>query len=84
MMMMRNSQNRWQFFGLYAKVAGPQSIITNISNSRGYVTTFEDAMKRSLGYSKASAKHVERSARPPKPPNLQTCRKNQILSENRH
>ncbi|GMK37451.1 hypothetical protein PCCS19_05050 [Paenibacillus sp. CCS19] len=59
-MMMRNLQNQWEFFGLYAKVAGPQSIVTNISSSRGYVTTFEAAMKHSLGYSKASAERVKR------------------------
>lgn len=58
-MMMRNLQNQWEFFGIYAKVAGPQSIVTNISSSRGYVTTFENAMKRSLGYSKTSAERVK-------------------------
>ncbi|MGG3308921.1 YheC/YheD family protein [Paenibacillus sp. 2KB_20] len=58
-MMMRNLQNRWQFFGLYSKVAGPKSIVTNISSSRGYVTLFEESMKQSLGYSKEKALRVK-------------------------
>lgn len=59
-MMMRNQHRRWQYFGMYSKVAGPTSIVTNISSSRGYVTTFEHAMKRSLGYSGAAAEHIKK------------------------
>jgi hypothetical protein len=59
-MMMRNFQNRWQFFGLYSKVAGPKSIVTNVTSSRGYVTLFENSMKQSLGYSKEKAERVKK------------------------
>lgn len=59
-MMMRNMRDRWQFFGLYSKVAGPKSIVTNVSSSRGYVTLFEKSMKRSLGYSKVKAARVKK------------------------
>lgn len=59
-MMMRNLQNRWQFFGLYSKVAGAGSIVTNINSSRGYVMLFEHSMKNSLGYSKEKAENVKR------------------------
>jgi hypothetical protein len=59
-MMMRNMQDRWQFFGLYSKVAGANSIITNISSSRGYVTPFKNSMKLSLGYSKEKADKVKK------------------------
>ncbi|WP_276352573.1 YheC/YheD family protein [Cohnella caldifontis] len=58
-MMMRNTRNRWQFFGLYSKVAGPTSIVTNISNSRGYVLPFEKSMKQSLGLSRTEANLVK-------------------------
>ncbi|WP_373229938.1 YheC/YheD family protein [Cohnella sp.] len=59
-MMMRNLQNRWQFFGLYSKVAGPKSIVTNVTSSRGYVTLFENSMKQSLRYSKKKTERVKR------------------------
>lgn len=59
-MMMRNLQDRWQFFGLYSKVAGPKSIVTNVSSSRGYVTLFENSMKQSLGYSEKKAERVKK------------------------
>lgn len=59
-MMMRNLHYRWQFFGIYSKVAGPKSIVTNISSSRSYVTTFEHAMKRSLGYSAVDAEKIKK------------------------
>lgn len=58
-MMMRNVRYRWQFFGLYSKVAGPRSIVTNISNSRGYVLPFEKSMKLSLGLTGESAANVK-------------------------
>ncbi|WP_167747150.1 YheC/YheD family protein [Cohnella luojiensis] len=58
-MMMRNLRDRWQFFGLYSKVAGPNSIVTNVSSSRGYVTLFEKSMKQSLGYSNEKAARVK-------------------------
>lgn len=59
-MMMRNLHRQWQYFGIYSKVAGPMSIITNINSSRGYVTTFEDAMKRSLEYSAVAAEEIKK------------------------
>jgi hypothetical protein len=59
-MMMRNIRDRWQFFGLYSKVAGPKSIVTNVTSSRGYVTLFEKSMKQSLGYSKEKAARVKK------------------------
>ncbi len=57
--MMRNRQDRWQFFGILSKVAGPQSVITNIVRSKGYVTTFEDSLEQSLGYSAEQAENVK-------------------------
>ncbi len=59
-MMMRNTKNQWEFFGLYAKVAGPESIVTNLSRTRGYVLPFGTAMKRSLGYSKIRSARVQK------------------------
>lgn len=59
-MMMRNRRGRWQYFGLYSKVAGPKSIVTNISTSRGYVTTFEKSMNKSLGMNRTEVREVKR------------------------
>lgn len=46
-MMMRNRSKKWQYAGMLAKVAGPDSIITNVARGGGYVTTVGDALRQS-------------------------------------
>ncbi|NOV02335.1 YheC/YheD family protein [Paenibacillus planticolens] len=47
-MMMRNSQNRWSFMGMLAKVAGKSSVITNVNRGGGYVISVDQALSDSL------------------------------------
>ncbi|MGO4274069.1 YheC/YheD family protein [Paenibacillus sp. TAF58] len=47
-LMMRNSQNQWQFAGMLAKVAGRNSVITNVNRGGGYVIPIEKALGASL------------------------------------
>ncbi|MGQ7887556.1 YheC/YheD family protein [Paenibacillus sp. WC2504] len=47
-MMMRNSQNEWQYTGMLAKVAGQSSVITNVNRGGGYVIPIENALDTSL------------------------------------
>ncbi|MCY9662669.1 YheC/YheD family protein [Paenibacillus chondroitinus] len=47
-MMMRNSQNNWQYTGMLAKVAGRSSVITNVNRGGGYVIPIEHALDTSL------------------------------------
>jgi uncharacterized circularly permuted ATP-grasp superfamily protein len=47
-MMMRDGKRKWQYAGMVAKVAGQASIISNVLRGRGYATTVEDALTRSL------------------------------------
>jgi len=49
LMMMRNKDGKWSHIGMVAKVAGRKSIITNVARGKGYVTTVDEAMKKSLG-----------------------------------
>jgi hypothetical protein len=46
-MMMRNGRGKWQYAGMLAKVAGPDSIITNVARGGGYVTTVREALLQS-------------------------------------
>ncbi|GEN33534.1 YheC/YheD family protein [Aneurinibacillus danicus] len=46
--MMRKS-GRWEAIGMLAKVAGPNSAVTNIARGKGYVTGVRNALKKALG-----------------------------------
>lgn len=48
-MMVRGGSGDWQYVGMLAKVAGPGSVVTNISRGRGYALAIEPALARSLG-----------------------------------
>ncbi|CAM4036550.1 YheC/YheD family protein [Paenibacillus alkaliterrae] len=52
-MMMRKPGSAWKFYGYFAKVAGPVTIITNVGRSGGYVITIEEALRKSLGLTDA-------------------------------
>jgi hypothetical protein len=51
-MMMRDSNNRWQYTGMLAKVAGQTSIITNVNRGGGYAVSVNEALTASLRLSK--------------------------------
>ncbi|NOU92388.1 YheC/YheD family protein [Paenibacillus sp. LMG 31456] len=51
-MMMRNSQNHWQYAGMLAKVSGRSSVITNVNRGGGYALPIEKALSESLCLSK--------------------------------
>jgi len=59
-MMMRKPGGKWDFYGFFAKVAGPVTIITNVCRSGGYVITIEEAMRRSLGLTPAQMEQTKR------------------------
>ncbi|WP_330897008.1 YheC/YheD family protein [Brevibacillus brevis] len=46
-MMMRNGLGKWQYAGMLAKVAGADSIITNVARGGGYAVTVPHALKKS-------------------------------------
>lgn len=46
-MMMRNGAGKWQYAGMLAKVAGADSVITNVARGGGYVTTVRHALQQS-------------------------------------
>ncbi|WP_079908787.1 YheC/YheD family protein [Paenibacillus sp. 32352] len=50
-MMMRDRQERWNYIGMVAKVAGTKSIITNVARGKGYVLPIDRALRESLGLS---------------------------------
>ncbi|MCL6456555.1 MAG: YheC/YheD family protein [Gorillibacterium sp.] len=52
-MLMRKPGAKWKFYGFFAKVAGPASVITNVCRSKGYVITIEKALRQSLNLSPA-------------------------------
>ncbi|MGG1658136.1 YheC/YheD family protein [Brevibacillus sp. NRS-1366] len=57
-MMMRNGQGRWQYAGMLAKVAGSDSIITNVARGGGYAVTIPHALLKSGAVDAAKIKDV--------------------------
>ncbi|MGD8189641.1 YheC/YheD family protein [Brevibacillus ginsengisoli] len=45
-MMMRNAKGSWQYAGMVSKVAGTNSIVTNVARGKGYVLKVEQALHR--------------------------------------
>ncbi|MDQ1913909.1 YheC/YheD family protein [Paenibacillus sp. GD4] len=48
-MMMRDQRNRWICIGMVAKVAGVDSVITNVARGKGSVMSINKALEKSLG-----------------------------------
>ncbi|TGU61340.1 YheC/YheD family protein, partial [Mesorhizobium sp. M00.F.Ca.ET.186.01.1.1] len=46
-MMMRNGLGKWQYAGMLAKVAGSNSVITNVARGGGYAVTVPYALTKS-------------------------------------
>ncbi|KIL37052.1 hypothetical protein SD71_04165 [Cohnella kolymensis] len=60
LMMMRDGQRKWHYTGMLAKVSGEDSIITNVRRGGGYATTIDEALAKSLGYSRQQIAKVKR------------------------
>ncbi|MGZ4135522.1 MAG: YheC/YheD family protein [Tumebacillaceae bacterium] len=52
-LMMMRVHGKWEYVGMLVKVAGPNSVITNIARGKGYVVDVDTALKRSLGLGNA-------------------------------
>lgn len=50
-LMLMRVKGQWQYVGMLAKVAGPNSVVTNIARGKGYVLDVDTALRRSLGLS---------------------------------
>ncbi|MBO9607284.1 MAG: YheC/YheD family protein [Paenibacillaceae bacterium] len=59
-MMVRGGSGAWQYVGMLAKVAGPGSVVTNVSRGRGYALAIEPALSRSLGAQPARIAAIKR------------------------
>lgn len=57
-MMMRNGQGRWQYAGMLAKVAGSDSVITNVARGGGYAVTVPHALLKSKAVDASKVKSV--------------------------
>lgn len=60
-MMMRNGLGKWQYAGMLAKVAGADSVITNVARGGGYAVTVPHALEKSLSLSPADIRRIERT-----------------------
>ncbi|MED4753649.1 YheC/YheD family protein [Brevibacillus choshinensis] len=60
-MMMRNGLGKWQYAGMLAKVAGSDSIITNVARGGGYAVTVPHALKKSLSLSSNEIRKIEQN-----------------------
>jgi hypothetical protein len=59
-LMMMRVHGKWQYVGMLAKVAGPNSVITNIGRGKGDVTDIDTALRRSLGLSDVQIERLKK------------------------
>lgn len=57
-MMMRNGLGKWQYAGMLAKVAGSDSVITNVARGGGYAVTVPHALRKSLSLPEADIRKI--------------------------
>lgn len=60
-MMMRNGLGKWQYAGMLAKVAGSDSIITNVARGGGYAVTVPHALEKSLSLGTNEIRKIEQN-----------------------
>ncbi|WP_239618249.1 YheC/YheD family protein [Cohnella mopanensis] len=60
LMLMRDGKEKWQHAGMLAKVAGENSVVTNVRRGGGYATTIDNALAKSLGYGHDRIESVKR------------------------
>lgn len=58
-MMMRNGLGKWQYAGMLAKVAGSDSVITNVARGGGYAVTVPHALEKSLSLGAQEIRKIE-------------------------
>ncbi|WP_051330877.1 YheC/YheD family protein [Aneurinibacillus terranovensis] len=59
-LMMMRYKGKWKYVGMLAKVAGPNSIVTNLARGKGYVTEVEHALKKSLRLEKSQMEVLQK------------------------
>jgi hypothetical protein len=59
-MMLRNAGGAWQYAGMLSKVAGPNSVITNILRGHGYALKLEPSLMQSLHFKPAMIASIKR------------------------
>jgi hypothetical protein len=59
-MLMRDGKEKWHYAGMLAKVAGEDSVVTNVRRGGGYATTIDNALAKSLGYGRKRIESVKR------------------------
>ncbi|TJY42593.1 YheC/YheD family protein [Cohnella pontilimi] len=57
---MRDRNRVWRYAGMIVKVAGEDSVVTNVRRGGGYAATIEHALARSLGYGPLKTRRVKR------------------------
>lgn len=50
LMMIRDTELKWRYAGVVAKVSGEKSIISNVNRGQGYVMMAEDALQQAFGF----------------------------------
>lgn len=60
LMMMLDKTRQWKYIGMLAKVAGQDSIITNIARGKGYVLDVDTALQRSLGANREQIEAIKK------------------------
>ncbi|KIL35636.1 hypothetical protein SD71_12085 [Cohnella kolymensis] len=59
-MLMRDGKEKWHYAGMLAKVAGTDSVVTNVRRGGGYATTIDNALAKSLGYGRERIASIKR------------------------
>ncbi|MDB5054410.1 MAG: hypothetical protein JWM44_2460 [Bacilli bacterium] len=59
-MMMRDGNRKWEYAGMIAKVSGHGSVVSNLSSGKGYATTIEEALIKSLKFNKMQIESIKK------------------------
>lgn len=59
-MMMRDGKCKWHYAGMVVKVAGEQSVVSNVLRGGGYVMSIEDALTQSLHFDKRRIEQMKK------------------------
>jgi len=58
LLMMKDRKNKWANMGMFAKVAGTNSVVTNVARGGGYTMEVEEAIIKSLRINKQKAEKI--------------------------
>lgn len=59
-MLMRDGRKNWRYAGMLAKVAGDDSVVTNVRRGGGYAATIEQALSKALGYNRKKIESMKK------------------------